>query len=335
MSAAEPGAASVATTSLVTVAIVQQPAAVLDLAQSLRRGAAHIMDAAARGARLVVFPETWLTCYPAWVFGLAGWRDEVGQRWYARLLAESAVLDPTDETDDDLTPLRDAARDAGVTVVLGLNERAGRASGTLYNSLVTIGPDGRTLNLHRKLSPTHTERIVWGAGDGAGLRAVDTPVGRVGGLVCWEHWNPLARQALHAEDEQIHIAAWPDVPEMHHIASRAYAFEGRCFVLCAGQFLTTDDVPAELLEAYRAGVGPDAPEQGVLFPGGSGIVRPDGTWLVEPLVDKPGTIVATIDLGERDAQQHDLDVAGHYARPDVFSLSVDRRRQGGGVTFHD
>lgn len=319
--------------STVTVAIVQHPPAVLNLAESLRRAAGHIADAASRGAKLVVFPETWLGGYPAWVFGLAGWRDEVAQHWYGRLLAESPVID--DSPKDDLAVLRDAARESDVTVVMGLNERAGRASGTLYNSLITIGPDGMTLNLHRKLSPTHTERIVWGAGDAAGLRVVDTPVGRIGGLICWEHWNPLARQALHAQEEQIHVASWPDVPEMHHIASRSYAFEGRCFVLCAGQYLTTDDIPAELLEAYRAGVGPDAPEQGMLFDGGSGIVGGDGSWLVEPLIGEAGTIVASIDLSLRDAQQHDLDVAGHYARPDVLQLTVDRRRQGSGVSFQD
>jgi nitrilase len=114
-----------------------------------------------------------------------------------------------------VAPVREAARDAGVTVIVGLNERPHRASGSLYNSLLMIGPDGRTLNLHRKLSPTHTERIVWAAGDGAGLRVVDTSAGRVGGLVCWEHFNPLARHALHAQNEEIHVAAWPDLPESH------------------------------------------------------------------------------------------------------------------------
>jgi nitrilase len=329
----------------VTVALVQQPPAVLDLAASLRRAIGHINDAAARGAQLVVFPETWLTCYPAWVFGMAGWQDDTARAWYARLLDESCVLDHSVAADvsdprnatftDDLAPLRAAIARVGVTVVMGINERATRTSGTLYNSLITIGPDGHTLNLHRKLTPTHTERIVWAAGDAAGLRVVDTPAGRVGGLICWEHWSPLSRQALHAQSEQIHVSAWPDVPEPHHLASRHYAFEGRCFVLCSGQFLTTDDVPSELLADYLKGVGPDAPAEGVLFDGGSGIVGPDGNWVVEPVVGEATTIVATIDLGSLAGWSHDLDVAGHYARPDVFSLTVDRSRRGSGVSFSD
>lgn len=271
-----------------TVAIVQQPPALLDLEESVRLAAGHITEAAQAGATLVVFPETWLTCYPAWVFGLAGWRDSTAQRWHARLLEQSPVLDP-EGGDDSLSPIRAAARESGVTVVLGLNERAGKASGSLYNSLITIGPDGGTLNLHRKLTPTHTERIVWAAGDGAGLRVVDTPAGRIGSLVCWEHFNPLARHALHAQNEEIHVAVWPDMPESHRIAARSYALEGRCFVVSAGQVLSTDDIPADLRAAYRAGVGPDAPESGLLLNGGSSIAGPDGSWIVEPVFDGAGS----------------------------------------------
>ncbi|WP_223693660.1 carbon-nitrogen hydrolase family protein [Leifsonia poae] len=318
-----------------TIAIVQHPPAILDLAGSLRRAVEHVRSAAESGADLVVFPETWLTCYPAWVFGLAGWRDPEAQHWYSRLLAESPVLDPDGGLDDDLAPLREAVRETGTTVVLGLNERMARASGTLFNSLITIGPDGRTANLHRKLTPTHTERIVWGAGDGAGLRVVDTPAGRVGGLVCWEHLNPLARHALHAQNEEIHVAVWPDVPESHEIAARSYAFEGRCFVVSAGQLIATSDIPPELLDAFRAGVGPDAPEQGWLFDGGSSIAGPDGSWIVPPVRGEAGIILATVDLDARAEQSVDLDVAGHYARPDVFTLTVDRRRRNSGVTFEE
>jgi len=317
-----------------TVAIVQHPPALLDLQESVRRAVGHITEAAQAGANLIVFPETWLTCYPAWVFGLAGWRDTEAQHWHARLLEQSPTLDHVGG-DDDLDPIRKAAAECGTTVVLGLNERAGKASGTLYNSLVTIGSDGSTLNLHRKLTPTHTERIVWAAGDGAGLLVVDTPSGRVGSLICWEHFNPLARQALHAQNEEIHIAAWPDMPESHRIAARSYALEGRCFVLSAGQIVSTDDLPADLLDAYRAGVGPEAPQAGLLFDGGSSIVGPDGTWVVEPVFGEARTVIATLDIARRYEETLDLDVAGHYARADVFQLSVDRSRRGSGVTFMD
>ncbi|MEU3597668.1 carbon-nitrogen hydrolase family protein [Streptomyces sp. NPDC006798] len=316
-----------------TVAVVQQPPALLDLEESLRRAAAYVAEGARAGADLVVFPETWLTCYPAWVFGLAGWRDAEARRWYARLLEQSPVLDPGG--DDALAPVRAAAREHGVTVVLGLNERAAPASGSLYNSLLTIGPDGGTLNVHRKLTPTHTERIVWAPGDGAGLRVVDTPAGRVGSLVCWEHFHPLARHSLHAQHEEIHVAAWPDMPESHVIAARSYALEGRCFVVSAGLVLSTDDVPADLLPAYRAGVGPDAPEDGLLFTGGSSVAGPDGSWVMAPVYGEARLLTATLDTAGRYGETLDLDVAGHYGRPDVFSLSVDRTRRDSGVDFTD
>lgn len=331
--------------TVVTVAIVQEPPALLDLDESLRRAVEHVRSAAASGASLVVFPETWLTGYPAWVFGMAGWRDPVAQQWHARLLEQSVVVErgvvdaggaageQGEEIEDDLTPLRRAARECNATVVIGVNERPHRGSGSLFNSIVTIGPDGTTLNLHRKLVPTHTERIVWAMGDGAGLRVVDTPAGRVGGLVCWEHFNPLARQALHLQNEELHVALWPDMPESHHLAARSYALEGRCHVISAAQILSTDDLPGELLDAYRAGVGPDAPESGLLFDGGSSVVGPDGAWLLEPVYGRAGVFTAQVDLDDRYRETLDLDVGGHSARPDVFRLTVDTERRDTGVSF--
>ncbi len=303
------------------VAIVQRPPVLLDLAATMERAVQAIEEAG--DADLVVFPETWVTGYPAWVFGMAGWGDPEARRWYGRLLRESPVLGGPDDFDDGMASVRAAAQRANSTVVIGLNERVG---GTLHNSLATIGPNGRLLNLHRKLVPTHTERIVWGQGDGAGLRAVDTPAGRVGGLVCWEHWMPLARQALHAEHEQIHVAVWPDMPELHEMAARTYAREGGCFVISAALYLGVDDVPAELKDAYRAGVGPDAPADGELFDGGSSIATPRGDWLLEPVRGRAELIMAEIDLDAVDEAHTDLDVAGHYSRSDVLTLRVDTSR---------
>lgn len=307
-----------------TVAIIQRPPVLLNLAESLIRAVEAIDEASE--ADLIVFPETWLTGYPAWVFGMAGWGDPDGRRWYGELLRQSPIIGDPADLDDDFAPLRRAARRNRATIMIGVNERS-RTGGTLYNSLVTIDDHGIVVNVHRKLVPTHTERIVWGQGDGGGLRVVDTAAGRVGGLICWEHWMPLARQALHAEGEQIHVAAWPDTPAIHELAARTYAREGGCYVLSAALFYRDDDVPDQLRDAYRAGIGADAPRDGVLFDGGSSIASPDGRWLVEPVRGRPEIIMADLDLDAVDEAHAELDVVGHYSRPDIFTLKVDASRR--------
>ena len=302
------------------VAIVQEPAAVLDLAESVRRAERHIRTAAAEGAQLIAFPEVWLTCYPSWVFALAGWDQAEARHWYGRFVEESAEV-----RSEALDPVRKAARDAGVVVVLGMNERASAGSGSLYNSLLTLGTSGETLNVHRKLIPTHTERIAWRPSpDATGLRVLDPGFGRLGGLICWEHWQPLIRQTLHFEHEEVHVAAWPNVADIELLASRSYAFEGRCFVLAAAQYLTSDDVPQELHDAFRAGIGADVPVTGTWFTGGSGIVGPDGEWTRAPLRGNAGIIYDDLDLSQATAYKHDLDSGGHYSRADIFSLTVHR-----------
>ena len=178
------------------------------------------------------------------------------------------------------------------------------------------------VNHHRKLMPTYTERLVWGQGDGAGLQSVATAVGRLSSLVCWEHWMPLARQALHDSGEQIHVALWPTVKEMHQVASRQYAFEGRCYVLAAGSILRASDTPPELtLPAELA----DAPET-LVMNGGSAIIAPDGRYLAGPLWDEEGILAAELDLRAITREQMTLDVSGHYSRPDVFRFRVRRKR---------
>ena len=207
-----------------------------------------------------------------------------------------------------------------MVLTIGVNERVddGPGNGTLYNSLLTFNADGSLLNRHRKLIPTYTERLVWGQGDGDGLKAADTSVGRVGGLICWEHWMPLARQVLHDSGEHIHIAVWPTVHEMHQIASRHYAFEGRCFVLAAGLLMKVRDLPAQLPVTSDLSDKPDH----LLLRGGSAIIGPDGHYVIEPLFDEERILIAELDLKAVDKERMTLDVSGHYQRDDLFDLKV-------------
>ncbi|WLS05173.1 carbon-nitrogen hydrolase family protein [Shinella oryzae] len=299
--------------------IVQDTPPLLDLEAGIAMAEQAIHAAARDGADLIVFPETWLGGYPAWVFGMAGWDSADARSWFGKLVEASLALDS-----HEAQRLFTAAREAGITVVMGINERARASSAILFNSLVTIGPDGSIQNVHRKLLPTHTERIVWAPGDAAGLVTVPTPAGRIGGLVCWEHWHPLARQALHAADEEIHVAVWPDMPAAHQLACRSYAFEGRCFVVSAGTYLPVDRVPEPLREAFIIGLGGQDGLQG-----GSGVIGPNGEYCVGPVFSGE-TVVATIDLADTIRFKHDLDVVGHYDRRDVFTLTVNRRREIGG-----
>jgi len=275
---------------------------------------------AREGARLVAFPETWIPGYPAWINGAAGWEDPAAKRLFARL-QENAVAVPGPEVET----LCAAAARHRVNVVIGINERDARFSrGTLFNSQLLISDAGELLGVHRKLVPTHAERIVWGQGDGSTLHVADTSVGRLGALVCWEHWMPLTRFAMHAQGEQVHVAAWPDVAEDHQLASRHYAFEGRCFVVAAGTYLTRDHMPADFeLPDALAVAGDFGQPSDVIFPGGSGIVGPDGRWIAGPVFDAETIVYGEIDLARIGGEQQALDAAGHYNRPDVFQLTVD------------
>ena len=303
-------------------AAVQASPVWFDAAATIDKGVGLIDDAARGGARLLAFPETWVPGYPAHIFGAAGWDDPAAKEAY-RLLLENSVSVPSPLTER----LCEAARRNGVAVVMGINERdADFSRGTIYNSQLFISEEGCILGVHRKLWPTHAERLLWGQGDGSTLHVFDTPLGRLGGLICWEHWMPLARFAMHAKGEQVHVASWPEVPDIHQLASRHYAFEGRCFVICVGSYLTLDHVPADfpcrdaLVEAGDFGEGP-----GVICPGGSGIIAPDSTWVAEPVAMKEAIVYGEIDLDRIAREQMALDSTGNYNRPDVFQLSVDVR----------
>jgi nitrilase len=297
--------------NLVVVAAVQASPAYLNLERSLSRAVELISEAAKRRAQLVVFPESWLPGYPAWLDicrDIAVWDHQPTKKLYAQLLEHSVVV-PSATT----TALGEAARIHNLTVVIGVHERVG---GTLYNSVLTFGPNGHLLNIHRKLVPTFNERLIWAHGDGSGLEAVETPVGKVGSLICWEHWMPLARQRLHVAGEEIHAALWPSVKEMYQIASRHYAFEGRCFVVAAGAIMRRSDLPKEFETA------PDIKgEEGeFILNGGSCVVGPDGSYVAGPSFGSEVIILARINLERIREEKMTLDVAGHFNRPDLFDF---------------
>ncbi len=297
-----------------TVAVAQATPAVLDLAGCIAKACDWIREAGKRDARIITFPETWVPVYPLWcdagTFGK--WAHDPSKKLQARLARNSLTI-PSQETEQ----LCRAAREAHCAVVLGANELD--RTGSIYNTLLFLSAEGEILGRHRKLVPTFGERLVWGYGDAAGLRAYDAAGVRLGGLVCWEHWMPLSRQVLHAEGEQVHVAAWPHAGEIHQLASRHYAFEGRAFVLVAASYLPKSVMPADLELASDFASAPE-----VLLNGGSAVIAPDASYVVEPLYGREELLTAEIDL-ERIAQEKlALDVAGHYSRPDLFELRVNR-----------
>jgi predicted amidohydrolase len=308
--------------TVVRVAAIQAAPVFLDRDATIEKAAGLIAEAAAGGAELVAFPETWIPGYPAWIFGAAGWDDGAQKRAFGRLNA-NAVEVPSPAVD----ALGRAAKKAGVVVAIGMTERDARASrGTLYNSILYLSNRGDVLGVHRKLMPTHAERIVWGQGDGSTLHVFETPVGRVGGLACWEHWMPLTRFAMHAKGEQIHVAAWPEVgdPELHRFATRHYAFEGRCFALCVmGARVGPEHLPDGFELADAMGATDEFVDREPT--GGTCVFAPDGTVVADSVAGEETIVYADLELGRIPEEQAALDVVGHYNRPDVFTLSVDER----------
>jgi predicted amidohydrolase len=299
-----------------TVAIAQAAPEPTNVAASIDKLADFAEQACDEGASLVVFGETWLGGYPVWLdlspeVGL--WDHAATQDAFAEL-RRSSITVPGPETE----LLGRLAGELGLVLALGVNERvdAGAGNRTLYNTLLAFDADGRLALHHRKLVPTFTERLVWGPGDGQGLKSVATAAGRLGGLVCWEHWMPLARQALHLSGEDVHLALWPMVKDLHQMASRHYAFEGRCFVLAAGSILRAADLPDDLPPAA------ELEDDDLVLRGGSAIYGPDGDLVCGPVWDEETLLVAELDFAAIDRAALTLDVTGHYARPDVFEFGI-------------
>jgi nitrilase len=302
------------------VAVIQRPPVFLNKAETIGIAVSSVREAASAGARLVVFPEAFIPGYPAWIWRLRPGADmDLSERLHSRLLAESVSIGS-----GDLAPLCDAAREHEVTVVCGLDERDSELSRTtLYNSVVVIGPNGAILNVHRKLMPTNPERMVWGFGDATGLRVVDTPCGRVGALICWENYMPLARCALYAQGVDVYIAPTYDTGPRWLATMQHIAREGGCWVIGSGC-------------AFQGRHLPDAvPGKAELYPnsdawvnsGDSVIVEPGGSIVAGPFHDELGVLYAELDLERVGVARRSLDIVGHYSRPDIFRLQVNNDRQ--------
>jgi len=298
------------------VAVVQASSPLFDRAACVEKACRLIDDAARQEAELILFPESFIPAYPrGFTFGtVVGSRSEAGRRTWERYWRNSLEV-PSEASD----AIGEAARQAGACVVIGVIERDTESSqGTLYDTLLYFGPDGKLLGKHRKLKPTALERVIWGEGDGSTLTVVNTKGARVGGLICWENYMPLARMALYQKGVEIYLAPTADARERWQATLKHIPLEGRCFVLACNQYMTKSMYPPDLIEAEGLANQPE-----ILSRGGSAIISPSGEYLAGPLLDKEGTLFADLDLAEVVRGKFDFDVAGHYSRPDVFHLTIN------------
>jgi nitrilase len=299
------------------LATVQAAPVFLDREATLAKAVGLIAEAARAGAQLILLPEAFVPGYPVWLWSSDdGGNPGLEEDAFARLFANAVeVPGPAVEL------LGEAAREARAVVAIGVTEReADFGRGTLYNTLLVLDQDGRLILRHRKLMPTYKERTVWGQGDGSSLTVCATSLGRIGALICWENLMPLARYALYSQGEQVHLAPTADCGDAWQPTLRHLAYEGRVFVAASCQVLaraTLRDDPA------LAGF---APEAEWIMRGGSAIVAPGGDcpYLAGPLYNQEGILRADVDLAAVARAKHSFDVAGHYARPDVFALHVNR-----------
>jgi nitrilase len=298
---------------VVRVACVQAEPVILDRDATIEKLAELTRDAAAGGAQLVVFPETFVPAYPSsrWAKALAGWADPRAKEAFALLRRESLEVPGTAER-----RLGEIAREHGVWLVTGVNEVDPERPGTIYNALLYHSPDGTLAQHHRKLVPTNHERLVWGQGDGGGLRAFDAGIGRLGGLICWENYMPLARFSLYESGVEIYIASTADDGDEWQATLVHIARESRAFVIAASHFQRATSYPDDFpLHELLDGID-------VLGRGGSAVLAPDGSYLAGPLYDDEGILFAELEPARLYAERQRFDPAGHYHRPDVFRLDV-------------
>ncbi len=302
------------------IAIIQEAPVFLEKQATIEKARSLVGEASKNGAKLIIFPETFIPGYPAWI-----WRLRPGSDWtvneaiHRKLLANSVNV-----YGDDLKPLLNAARENKVTIVCGMHEKDHQHSqATIFNSVITIDDQGNIANRHRKLMPTNPERMVWGLGDGSGLKVIETPVGKIGSLICWENFMPLARYSLYAQGVELYIAPTYDsgdasIGTMQHIAR-----EGRCWVLCCGVAIELGDIPDDLpnkLDLYGE-------DENWVNPGDSVVVAPGGEIIAGPMHQEKGILYAEVDAERARTAKRALDVSGHYSRPDIFQLHVNTKPQ--------
>lgn len=298
------------------VAVAQMSPVFLDREATVERACAAIAEAAREGARLLVFPEAFVPGYPLWVWSVPAGDTHAHRALYAELLDQAVTVG-----DRATARLAAAAREANIHVAIGVNERNDEASGgSLYNSLLYLSAEGEVLGIHRKLVPTAGERLVHAQGDGSTLGVHSTPFGRLSGLICWENYMPLARQALYAAGVQIYVAPTWDRGEPWLSTVRHVAKEGRVYVLACCSAMRLEDVPERF--AFRAALTPSA--TGWLNPGDSVIVDPDGKIVAGPCHERQELLYAEVQPERLTGPRWQLDVAGHYGRPDIFHLTIDR-----------
>jgi nitrilase len=296
------------------VAAAQLTPVFLNREATVEKACEYIREAASHGARLVVFPEAFIPAYPDWIWAIPPGESGALNDLYAELLDNSVAI-PSATTDR----LCDVAREAGIYVVMGINELNVEAShGTIYNTIIYIGDDGRLLGKHRKLVPTSAERMVWAHGDGSTLEAHTTDIGVMGGLICWENYMPLARYAMYSWGTQLYVAPTWDTGDAWTSTLRHIGREGRTYVIGCCIAMRKSDIPDGLRERFYANGGD------WINPGGSAIVGPDGSLLAGPVLEKEELIYAEVDLRKLAGEHRMLDVAGHYARPDVFEVTLHR-----------
>lgn len=304
--------------SKVKVAVVQAAPVLFNREASVEKACRLTLEAAAQGAKLILFPEAFIPAYPRGLsFGtVVGSRSPQGRlTWQTYWTNSVSIPSPAIEA------LGEAAKQANAYVVIGVIERDGEFSGgTLYCTMLYFAPDGQLIGKHRKLKPTAAERLIWGEGDGSTLTVLDTEFGKIGGLICWENYMPLARMALYGKGVELYLAPTADSRDTWQSTMRHIAVEGRCFVLGCNQFVTRSMYPTGLV-----GLDDLASQPEIMCRGGSVIISPLGEVLAGPLFDQEGMLFADLDLVQIAQSKFDFDVVGHYARPDVFQLIVNEK----------